>query len=335
MASIPPMTATTKPTRPHFTRTPKPYVFQERDFHLIRLVWENRFLTKDLFLLFYPPDPTKTPAHVRTDTPKRAGTNLERRLSTLYHAGYLTRFRKELRGTLIYAITNKGAELLRERQLPLFSATDWNEANRDLSRAYTDHTLMTARFRASLAVATRDHPHVFLTAYERESTDLKAEWKRGHMRVYVNPDAFFTLKDDAQPAGQQFWPYFLEADQSTMTLERMMEKYARYSLMLQDKKHQDAFDIQSFRVLTIAKSRQRASNLVSVLHETTSVPLPDPETRKRTPYPFPAEHKKFFYFTTEETYTEAPANVLASIWRRADNITEQRAIIASPLARVQ
>lgn len=332
------MTTNPKPRptyRPHFQRTPKPYHFQARDALLLQTLGENRFLTKDIFLLFFPPDPDKTPQHVQTETPHRTGTNLERRLAELYHHGYLMRWRKELRGPLIYALANKGAELLRTKQLPLFSRTDWTETNRDLSHAYIDHTLMGARFRASLAAALRVHPAVSLFSYEWEAPDLKASWKHGGMRIYVNPDSFFTLKDASQPPGQQFWSYFLEADQSTMTLERMLEKYARYSLMFADKQHQEQFDITSNfpHVLTVAKSRERAANLAALLAEATTVYLRDPDSRKPYEYRFPREHRKFFYFTTEETYQAAPTNALANIWRRADDLTELRAVIASPLPR--
>src|SRR4051794_29343877 len=76
----------------HRVRNRKPpFQLQERDVELVHAVQTNRFLTASLLKLLFPPDKAKTPPHLFTDQPKRSGTNIDRRLSKLFHYGYLQR----------------------------------------------------------------------------------------------------------------------------------------------------------------------------------------------------------------------------------------------------
>jgi Replication-relaxation len=290
-------------------------VLQERDHELIQAVSDNRFLTRSLLVTFFPPDPARTPAHVRTAAPKTPGTNLDRRLAKLYHHGYLDRVRTVRGGELIYALAGRGAELLRTRQ-PELPMLDWAEKNRDLSGLYIEHALMVARFRAGLtaglaAAAGR------LLHFERERRDLKAEWREGGERYYVNPDAFFSY---AESGGGGEQPAFLEADRSTMTLARLWGKYASYAAMYRARIHREAFGVSSFpRVLPITKSAERATNLLELVAGDDS--------------PAPKELRDLFLFTTETSYAQAPTNILAAIWRSAAEPDTRRALIGSPLPR--
>lgn len=288
---------------------------------ILQAIFDSRFLTLSLLSVFFPPDPTKTPAHLRTEKPTRPGTNLARRLSKLFHHGYLDRIRTVRGGELVYGLGATGAELLRTRQpqLPV-PMTDWAEKNRDISQLYIDHTLMIARFRAALTVALGETPSTQLELFERESRSLKAEWKHDGRRAYVNPDAFFLLRDASRPEGRQRSAFFLEADRSTMSLDRLRTKFGNYSRMYADRVHQDRFGVPSFRVVTVTKSAERASNLLKLLLDEES--------------PVPVAHRSFFLFSTEEAYREHLANVLASTWRSADEPQTLRSLVPSPLPRL-
>src|SRR5688572_22848097 len=96
-----------------------PLVIQPRDVAILESLWDHRFLTRDLLVRLFPPDPEKTPAHRRTATPKAPGSNLEKRLAAFFHHGYVDRFRTVVRGELVYALGKAGAALLRDRQLNL------------------------------------------------------------------------------------------------------------------------------------------------------------------------------------------------------------------------
>ena len=323
--------------RRHFIReknAPPPLHLQERDAAMIHAVFENRFLTIPLLSALFPPheqDRTRRYRYEATATHDTTHSNLRRRLRALFHHGYLTRFITHIGGEHIYALDTKGAQLLRDNQLSLPLSIDWAEKNRDISTPYAHHALMVARFRTALSVALKVTPAFSLPHFERESKDLKAEWKRQGARVFVNPDAFFILRDSTQPEGRQRTAYFLEADRSTMQLSRLLEKYARYSAMYEDRKHIEAFGVPNFRVLTITKSKERAANLLALL---TADTLGRKKNGEPISNPIPKAHRAFFYFTTEANYHEHPQNVLAAIWQRADNPPEPRAVIGSPLARL-
>jgi hypothetical protein len=308
---------------PHRKRLPnrKPaLLLQDRDLEILQTVFELRFLTLSLLGPLFPSDPTKTPAHLRTRAPTRTGTNLARRLAKLFHHGYLDRIRTVRGGELVYGLGAAGAELLRTRQPQLsVPLTDWAEKNRDLSQLYIDHALMTARFRVALTVALRETPTTQLECFERESRSLMSEWQHAGRRAYVNPDAFFILRDTARPEGRQRSAFFLESDRSTMALSRLQTKFANYSRMYADRVHQERYGVPNFRVVTVAKSAERASNLLKLLLDEDS--------------PIPSPHRAFFLFSTEETYCDHLANVLAATWRSADDPQTLRSLIPSPLPR--
>ena len=313
------MTDTSKTYRSHLKRDPKePPIFdiQERDMEILDAVHQNRFLTMSLLMLLFPPDATARARKAPTDTPTRH-RNLEQRLKKLFRSYHLQRLRPPFGGEYIYALDTKGAKLLLEKQPELPIDVDWRKKNQDLTNSYFDHTLMVSRFRASLTVGLRGHPALSLYDFERETADLKAEWKRAGKRVYVQPDAFFTLHDTQTDA---YTAYFLEADRSTMQLARMIDKYQRYAQMFQDKQHKEAFGVQDFRVLTITKSAERAGNIATLTASEKS--------------PIPRTFRERLYFTTQQSYLEQPQNVLSAIWRRTDDLTQIRGFVPSPLPRI-
>lgn len=335
------MTPTTQPTdstsspqaeekkrgsyRKHYIRDKKNapvFHLQERDTAIIKAVFENRYLTVPLLAQLFPPDPAGRARKGVTAPPLAMSyNNLRVRLRNLFHDGYLHRFRTIIGGEHIYAVDTKGVQLMKEKQIPLpIHEEGWRPNKETPATLFIDHTLMVARLRAALTAATREHENIRLVSFEREGLDLKAEWRQNGKRVYVNPDAFFILRDESQEEGRKHTAFFLEADRSTMTLARLIEKYQRYSAMYAERIHSQTFGIPSFRVLTICKSKERASNALKLATDEKS--------------PIPRDHRSFYYFTTEETFAEHPQNILAAIWRRTDTPKEFRAIIPSPLARV-
>jgi len=321
-------TTTRGPYRTHFKRAknnPPPLLLQDRDFVIIRAIYENRFLNLELLGLIFPPDPKARALKTSTTSTTSEHGNLQRRLRSLFHHGYLFRFRTEHRAELTYAVTNNGLELLRTRQLPLPLSLDMRTKNQKLKGAYVEHTLMVARFRVGLSLALREHPDLTLKTFERDNQDLRLRWERprksgkGLDRFTINPDAFFVLESD-KDENQKKMGFFIEADRSTMTLARLMDKYRRYTAMFEDRLHRESYGIQHFRVLTVTKSAERASNAIKLALDGE---LSIPENRRG-----------LFYFTTELSYTEKPQNVLAGVWRKTNAPQERSAIISSPLARI-
>jgi DNA-binding PadR family transcriptional regulator len=287
-------------------KTP-PFVFQPRDVEILKAIYDHRFLTRALVLPLFGVEPTIE------------DTNLDRRLRKLVASGYVGRLpRENRRSEFVYALTAAGAEILKKHQLPLPFA-DWSEKNRDVKTLFVEHTLMVARWYVAVLAGLKELSSVTIDHYERESRPrgqygLLRNWQsQGGTTRKVNPDAFLLLEGDVHPGA-----HFLEADQSTMAHSRMVEKFEDYAAMYREKRHPEFFGVPTFRVCVIAKSEQRASNLLSLLIDGTDIR---------------PEERRLFWFTTEETYRDTPANVMASVWRSADDPHSLRALIGSPLPR--
>src|SRR5579863_1722842 len=133
--------------RPRFSRADAPPAFQitDRDAEIIRQVARHRFLRS---------------THISQLLGASHKKILER-LSPLYHAGYLDRPRAQIeyhvRGggsaPLIYALGNRGAQLLFARDGFGNPEIDWGHKNRETGREFILHTLAVADVRVSLAVA--------------------------------------------------------------------------------------------------------------------------------------------------------------------------------------
>jgi hypothetical protein len=330
---------TYRPQRRRAAKDARPaLLWQERDTDLLLAALDNRWLTRDLFLIPFPPG--EAPAHLNQGTTtKQPGTNLDRRLSKLFHHGFLHRNRTEYGGPLLYALTNAGAVKLAE-ELTRRTDTDYSaalaslatrsrdETNRTAKASTIDHALSIARLRVSLSAATTATPWSIDT-FKREGSDLTAEWKTSSGRRYVIPDAFLILKDDSAPAGKQRAAFFVEIDRSTMPAHKMADKFARYSDLYTARMHQTYYNVPTFRVLTICKSEARADNLRRLVRGEFIAP----HHSKPHPAPVPPAHRSFFYFTHEAAFS-SPANLLATTWTRADDAATPptpAAIVAKPL----
>jgi hypothetical protein len=323
-----------------------PFHFQpKRDLSILKAVFENRFMDFSLLNSLFPPDLARTPLHVFTKEPKAPGSNLRKRLKKLHLYQFLERLNTHRTEEHIYAIGQKGADELLARNaeenlnISIQHRYDWKEKSYDPHRLYVEHTLMVARFRVALEVATRNHPSVKLLHFERESKDLKYTWKTNGKKPCINPDAYFVLQDTKQPPGKQLYAYFLEADRHNVSKERMLERYTQYSLFLAEKEYKNAFpNMEFFRVLTIAPNEKHAKALLK-LPTDNEQRFPTPSTLPKN-YRIPAKHLDMFYFTHEQIYFDneknllhKPTNVLARIYLRSDDYTQQVPLIPSPLAR--
>jgi hypothetical protein len=310
------------------SRDDKPaFQWQERDTALLEAVWRNRFLTRELLLWLFPP---AAPAIADTERHgQRRGTNLDRRLSALYHHGYLDRLRLELGAPLIYALTKRGSERLGELRPDLEPSgkvnhwvRNYDELNRVARPLNVDHAIAIARVRCALDVAARDGFRV--DTWQREGTDLKAEWKTRNGRRYVVPDAFLILADERDDPKR--YAFFLEIDRSTMKASRMADKFQRYGELYEARMHRTYFNVPNFRVLTVCKSPERAANLRALVRGEFT----PPHATKRVPAAVPDKMRSFFYFTDEHTFAADPRNVLAAVWTAA-HTDEQQAIVPRPL----
>ena len=107
-----------------------------------------------------------------------------------------------------------------------------------------------------------------------------------------------------------------------------VNKYGMYTAMFENRIHHEAYKVKFFRVLTVTKSAERASNALQyAVREPTKTP------KKTDPFIIPQNRRGLFLFTTDQAYNEHPQNVLASVWRKTNNPQEITAFIPSPLPR--
>ncbi|MBA7491803.1 hypothetical protein ES702_02351 [subsurface metagenome] len=279
---------------PKFKRKPEEaggLRFQERDTKIVSLVHDFRFLNSDQIKILVD----------------GSEQGISRRLQKLFHHGFLDRPPSQinylLTGTqkMVYALGNKGADLLAEKFGVDRGKIKWNEKNREAKDRHIQHTLMISNFRVCLERALDTLPDTHLLFWQKENRkELKdyayikdsqgREWK-----IAIVPDGFFGIED---PKGKMY--FFLEADRSTMTNARFLRKTRAYWTWWKQRRHTKRFGIKAFRVLTITKTKQRKENL-----------------RKITKGADDSQRGSLmFWFTSEGNYNiQKPEGILEPIWQ--------------------
>jgi len=286
---------TTKQRAPKFKRKPEQLGavrLQERDIRIIGLVHDYRFLNSDQIKLL-------------TDGSEQG---ISRRLQKLFHHGFLDRppsqINYPLTGTqkMVYALGDKGADLLAEKFGVDRGKIKWNEKNREAKDRHIQHTLMISNFRVCLKRALDTLPDTHLLFWQKENRKELKDYayikdSQGRQRkIAIVPDAFFGIED---PKDKMH--FFLEADQSTMTNRRFLAKMKAYwKWGMREKGHTKKFGIRAFRVLTITKTEQRKENLRRVTKQADNA---------RT-------GSLMFWFTSQGNYNiQKPEGILEPIWQ--------------------
>jgi hypothetical protein len=297
---------------------------------ILAAILNHRFLTAELLLLLFPPDPARTPTKAiaaalekrgATFTGAHVGSNLEKRLRVFFHARLVDRIPRGLGHPFAYALARDGQKLLRKHD----RLTQRVELARPSDRLfYVEHTLMIARFRVALGLAVSERPSLEILTSKREGKDLHHVWRRGSEGYSVNPDAYVVLADREAPEGRNSRALFVECDRGTMSRERLLEKYETYARFERSGELERHFGVAHARVVTVVdvpsgptETQTRASALLNLVADTESDLL--------------GEMRDRFLFTTEESYRTQPTNVLAQIWRSADMPAERNSLIPSPL----
>ncbi|MBA7490573.1 hypothetical protein ES702_01111 [subsurface metagenome] len=282
-----------KQRAPKFKRKPDEIggvKLQERDIRIMRLAHDYRFLNSDQIRALID----------------GSHQGISRRLKKLFHHGLLDRPPSQivypLAGTqkMVYALADKGADLLAEKFGIDRGKIKWNEKNREVRDRHIQHTLMVSGFRVCLELALGRVPNTHLLFWENENRkELKdhvyiedqqgREWK-----IAIVPDGFFGIQD---PKGKMY--FFLEADQSTMVNARFLRKMRAYWHWWKQGRHTKKFSIKAFRVLTITKTEQRKENLRKITKAA--------DERQRG--------SLMFWFTSEQNYSIQKPESILPIWQ--------------------
>lgn len=152
------------------------------------------------------------------------------------------------------------------------------------------HALMVSDFRLVLDLALKKEGGHKLAVW-KDTGPLGAVQFEGE-RLPIAPDAFFTIESK-----EYFTHFFLEADRSTMTLERMLGKYKGYWNWRLEGGHKQKLGISNFRVLTVCVSEERAENLRRIAKQAGG------------------SGSEMFWFSNEKMYDlKMPETILFPVW---------------------
>lgn len=269
--------------RPRFARADTAPAFQitDRDTEIVRQVARHRFLRS-------------THVSQLVDAPHK---KILERLSPLYHAGYLDRPRAQLeyhvRGggsaPLVYALGNRGAQLLFARDGHDKTNIDWTHKNRETGREFILHTLAIADVSVALSVACRGRDAIALQGADQllqsappETRSALKPWawrvQVQHTGEFANigilPDHVFAL---ILPDGRRR-AFFVECDRGTMPVERstlgqtsMLRKFLAYEGTRKQGLHAQRFGWKAFRTLIVTTNEERAANMRALIARTPAL----------------------------------------------------------------
>ncbi len=267
--------STPQSRRPRFDRAPvRRVILTPRDLAILRAVHKHRLLRSTHLL----------------DLVGGSRQATLRRLQLLFHHGYLDRPAMQLdwytRGSepLVYALGNRGAEVLGAEGYLRRGGIRWDAKNRGLSRVFLHHTLAVAEVMVAFEVACRERegvrfiPPEEILAGAPEATQrlrLPFRWQvevrqNGKLhRLGVEPDGVFGLDFKDAPENRRRAYFFLEADRGTMPVMRkglgqtsFFRKLLIYQETWRQGLHRTHLGIPNFRVLTVTASRERVEHLV-------------------------------------------------------------------------
>jgi hypothetical protein len=302
----------TRRRRPRFQRADTPQAVQitGRDVEIIRQVARHRFLRSTHIFQLIGGSPQK----------------ISERLGPLYHAGFLDRPRSQLeyhvRGggsaPLVYALGNRGAQLLRIQDGLEDADVDWARKNHKTGREFILHTLAIADLRVALTLACRERkgfallePDQLLAAAPEETQRARSPWSwrvrvqhHGSIQeIGLLPDYVFAL---ILPDGRRR-PFLVEIDRGTMPVARttldqssMLRKFLAYEGGRKQAVHTSRFGWKNFRVLVSSASAERLDTMPAVITRA-------PELKSSPLFLF-AEHRAV-----------SAANILDLAWRDASD----------------
>jgi DNA-binding Lrp family transcriptional regulator len=263
-----------RPARtPRFRRVTEPPAFRltDDDVEIVRQLARHRFLRS-------------------THIAALVGRSLDRtndRLHKLFHAGYVDRPRAQLdyyptagSAPIAYALADRGARLLIERDGVDFANVEWSRKNREAGRPFIEHQLEIMDFYVGLQCALADRtdvrlitPPELVAAFPDQSFNRQNPFamqvKLSHDGVLhtvgVVPDLAFGLRfeDGSRRC------FLVEIDRGTMPvvrsnfLQTSFEKKIRaYLTAHAGKLHERQFGWKAFRVLTITTDPQRMTSMM-------------------------------------------------------------------------
>jgi len=221
------------------------FELQDGDIELLRFAHELRIATIDHLVALSG----------------RSEIALWRRLRKLKDRRYLAAVAR-LMQKHVYALGSEGAPVLIEHGYAERTIAEKRIRHYELKEIGLRHALHVANIHARLILLARQSPIVIDHWQEGPALYDSVVPGGGEPPLPVRPDAYFILRHTGRPEGKNKLFYFLEADRSTMSHERMEKKLAGYVAYHEQQRFARKYPgMKSFRVLTVTETRARAESL--------------------------------------------------------------------------
>ncbi len=286
-------------------KNPRPGRFQAKgDTEIILFLHDYKYITRPLL-------------EVLTS---RKGTSLKNRLRFLFDHGYLMKVQFSRayteKGTTpdVYILDERGRGAYQWATHMKADPSPKRNLNKDLQ---LEHALLINTVRVMVTAACRQREDLELVHWERAGKETKDTVRIKGKKRTIAPDAFFVIKE----VGGQAYPFFLEADRTTMAkpvFTKKLQAYYAYwrtihdELSIQQGKKKkivsNRFNIHGFRILTVieheldwqlVRNKDRLSSLIEAGYKATG-----------------GRGWKGFWFTSTAFLDLAkPESILNPIWR--------------------
>lgn len=250
MNNTEPKKRTSRYVRPPKDKRMKGRFQQDSDGLILMLAHEYRYMTRPMLETIL----------------NRKNTPMKNRLRFLWHWEYLDKvenpnnFQEKGSKPDIYILGKEGRRFYRNMTGNKPNNSPSKNMNKDTQ---LQHTLLINTVRAIITRACFENPNLELVEWIRSGKNCTDKViKKDGKSTTINPDGFFKIQDSD---GNQS-AYFLEADRTSMSNKKFVEKlekyYAYYNDIRKEKRKQklqrkgkkklsNAFNIPGFRVLTV------------------------------------------------------------------------------------
>lgn len=238
---------------------PPPMQLTDRDVRILRLVADFRYMTREQVekLEFSP----------------TTISYCKRRLSLLFHNGYLERRLLPIRGAFgatraHYVLDQRGASVLTKVLALTRAELDWRPRDGQREPLYMDHTLRINDARVVVMLAARRAGLELRWIDERELKRRARDHRvpdplRKHEKITIIPDGYFTLGDR--------WSFALELDRGTVEEVPFKRKVRGYGEWKTSGLYTRSFGTSSLRVLfVVADSRRDPRRIARIRRWTQS-----------------------------------------------------------------
>lgn len=193
-----------------------------------------------------------------------------KRLNQLWWSGYIQRAKippglESLSAEAVYSISRIGLRLLRVHGEHYIGLSIPRRPNRPGSLMFLSHTLLRNSFRIALENSVHQDYSVELCDWKHDGSlarsvlipDVRTQALK---KVVLKADAYFRLRKNEREL-----EFYLEVDNGTMPLTRLVEKLKAYQIWKWTLRNTDSARNRRVRILILVFSRKRAQNLLRKL----------------------------------------------------------------------